>query len=301
MKKSKIKTKLLCLIACLAMLTGSAFTVSAAEDLPTWTRAHDGAVFKVESTTPAGNYVYGNWDSVYTPDQQAILFAAIDASGVTNGMSEYNKCVAFNNYICSVFNYRIWLTDEEIAQINADDAGLGAEMKADGLRALEKVINGKPAYISCEVYADLFQTMCDTVGISCMFLCNNGLVSLDKNHLWNAVYADGKWYQIDVTNNDQATESTSNRYLMSENGWDDGLHLVSAMDSDRITCALQAGLNTPAEGVPESDSELAKEIKAILDQEFMEKYGRPFTLEPMVWDPITKTHMPMSEIRERYR
>lgn len=279
MKKSKIKTRIICLIACLTMLIGSTFTVSAAGDLPAWTRAYDGAVFHVTSTTPAGNYIYGYWPQ-YTPRQQAILFAAIDAAGVNNGMSQYEKCVAINNYICSVFDYRIWLTDEEIAQINADDAGLEeAWMKEDGLRTLEKIIDGKPAYIACSAYADLFQNMTEAVGISCMFLCNNGLVSIDKNHVWNTVYADGKWYQIDVTYNDQATEGTSNRYLMSENGWNDGLHMINAMDGDRIACMFQASFRVTEKGIPEPDpdSEKGTMFKELMNQYSMEKYGRPYT------------------------
>lgn len=245
MKKSKIKTRLVCLIACLTMLIGSTFTVSAAGDLPTWTRIYDGAVFEVETTTPAGNYVYGSWDGVYTPRQQAILFAAIDAAGITNEMSEYDKCVAINNYIRNVFEYRTWFTDEEIAQLDADMAVEKPGLTLNGLRTLEKVIDGKTAYIACGTYADLFQTMCDTIGIACMFACNNGRVPFEKNHAWNVVYADKKWYQVDVTFNDHPTEDTSNRYLMSENGWeDDGIHLINAIDSDIVTCMLKADLNT---------------------------------------------------------
>lgn len=218
--KTKLRTKLICLIACLTMLIGSTVCASAEENtylytkadgtsetrtgaipavgdngLPVCYRARLNTVNEVTGVTPAGNLIYGNWDVLYTPEQVALLYAAIDAAGITNEMPKYDKAVAINNYICSVYTY--------------DTKGHLAW--GDGLIVLQM-----GGFGACEEYADLYQTMCQAVGIECEVVV--GAIGT-AGHKWNAVYIDGKEYFVDVTWNDTG-DGPMDEYLMSETNWD---------------------------------------------------------------------------------
>lgn len=221
--KTKLKTKLICLIACLAMLIGSTICVSAEENayyyskadgtievrtgalptvddngLPVFYKVRQNVVDEVSGITPAGNLVYGSWTDLYTPEQIALLYGAIDAAGITNEMPKYDKAVAINNYICSVFTY---------------DMGRGTRIPyADGLIALQ--MGGSAV---CAEYSDLYQTMCQAVGIECEVV--EGLIG-NVAHGWNAVYIDGKEYFVDSTWNDTG-DGPMDEYLMSETNWPD--------------------------------------------------------------------------------
>lgn len=223
--KAKWRTKLICLIACLAMLIGSTLCVSAEghtyryvkdgpesrtfeprtgpipalgdNGLPAYYDARRALVTETCGTTPGGVYVYWYPNELYTDEQIALLYGAIDAAGITNEMSKYDKAVAINNYVCSVLAY---------------DAARGSRIPyADGLIALQM---GGSAI--CSVYADLYQTMCVTVGIECAVVSGK---TGEESHAWNAVYIDGREYFVDPTWND--TVNSPNRYLMSETGWPD--------------------------------------------------------------------------------
>lgn len=224
--KAKWRTKIICLIACLVMLVGSTVCVSAEENtyryvkdgpevrtyevrtgpipalddngLPAYHETRRARVTEVCGTTPGGVYVYWYPNELYTDEQIALLYAAIDAAGITNEMSKYDKAVAVNNYVCGVLAY---------------DAARGSRIPyADGLIALQM---GGSAI--CEIYADLYQTMCETIGIECDVV--SGKTHGNVAHAWNAVYIDGKEYFVDPTWNDMA--NSPNRYLMSETNWPD--------------------------------------------------------------------------------
>lgn len=229
--KSKWRTKIICLIACLAMLIGSTVCVSAEENayryvkdgpesrtyeprtgpipvlgdngLPVYYEARRALVTETCGTTPGGVYVYWYPNELYTDEQIALLYGAIDAAGITNEMSKYDKAVAINNYICSVFTY---------------DLARGSRTPyTDGLIALQM---GGSAM--CSIYADLYETMCVTVGIECAVVSGNIYNAEWPDgcaHAWNAVYIDGREYFVDSTWND--TVNNPNRYLMSETGWPD--------------------------------------------------------------------------------
>ena len=241
--KRTILTKLACLTALLTMLIGSTLTVSAAPSAPavptgyTYNKADgtaewrdgavpavgdnglpvyirlrtDGSIGIVEMTgiTPGGVPVYGAWSTSYTPEQVALLYNAIDAAGITNEMSQYDKCVAINNYVCAVMTY---------TQSSKDNPAFGT---GDGLCVLQGGGRGM-----CIHYADLYQTMCEAIGINCKLAEGynpNNMVS----HAWDAVFIDGKVYYVDPTYNDTAA---GNLYLMSETLWPD--HIFWSYDED---------------------------------------------------------------------
>lgn len=152
-------------------------------------------------TTPGGVKI---WTS--KPDScgwKDYILNAIDAAGITNEMSEYEKCVAINNYICAVVNYAYDYRDP-----------IGTPFDQSLFTDYSLVIG----YADCGGFADAFQSMCVAVGMECYRdggRANNGAVT--AGHFWNYVIADGVGYYVDTCWNDE----TGNAYLMSTTCWDD--------------------------------------------------------------------------------
>ena len=59
----------------------------------------------------------------------------------------------------------------------------------------------------CNGYAAAFQLIMEELGIPCMMVCSNEI-----NHVWNCVYLEGAWYNIDVTWDDSAREKGTKSY-----------------------------------------------------------------------------------------
>lgn len=213
--KRNIFRKIVCLTALLTMLIGSTLTASAeggvtaywkadgtytfvndnavpavgTNGLPLYHKEYSKSVVEVSSVTPGGIYIYGVWNDIYTPEQVALLYSIIDASGITNEMPKYDKAVALNNAVCAVLYY----SKPQISPFG------------DGLIAVQI-----GAGIACQGYADLYQTVCQAVGIDCQIIygaSENGI-----GHAWNLLSIDGKEYYNDVTWND----GSGNAYLMRE-------------------------------------------------------------------------------------
>lgn len=234
--KRTILKRIICLMALTALLAGSTLTASAeggvvtyykadgtatfvSEDavpavgsngLPVWRREYQRAASEVTGITPGGIYVYGNWGNIYTPEQIALLYSIIDASGITNEMSKYDKAVLLNNAECAVLYYK-W------GQFS---------MFGDGLYAAQM-----GAGAVCEGYTDLYQTLCQAVGIDCEIIYGK---SVNAGHAWNVLSINGKEYYNDVTNND----SHNNAYLMWETPFPAETHQESARSTNPEDMAL---------------------------------------------------------------
>lgn len=209
--KRTITKRIVSLIAVLAMLVGTTLTAAAEEGmtvywkadgtytfvndsqvpavgangLPVYHKEYSKAALEASAVTPGGILVYGNWNRLYTPEQMALLYSIIDSAGITNEMSKYDKAVALNNAECAVLYYK----DGALTLYN------------DGLYAVQ--MGGATM---CYGYADLYQTLCQAVGIDCQIAGGEG-------HAWNILSIDGKEYYNDPTWNDQ---SGCNAYLMME-------------------------------------------------------------------------------------
>lgn len=120
------------------------------------------------------------------------LVSAYDATGITNEMSDYDKCVAFNNYICRVVDF-------------GESAGLGTETITAECLKIGKAL--------CAGYANAFDALCTMSGIY-------STVESSPSHAWNKVYVGGTWYYVDPTWND----TSNNGYLMSTSLWQDSEH-----------------------------------------------------------------------------
>lgn len=70
----------------------------------------------------------------------------------------------------------------------------------------------------CQGYAEAFKYICDRVGIPCVVVGGNAYESAyssGESHMWNAVQMDdGKWYNVDVTWDDQDSETLYDFFLV---------------------------------------------------------------------------------------
>lgn len=163
--------------------------------------------------TPNGVIVYDYYVNDLTGAYEAYpaeYLLAIDAAGITNEMTDYEKCVRINNYLCTVLTYGS--NDEFMAykyrQLTREEALASIEVSHNiGVGAL------KTGNAVCSGYADAFQTMTFMLGME-----SYQLQSFAMEHEWNMVVADGVPYYVDVTWNDCLG---NNAYLMSPVLWTD--------------------------------------------------------------------------------
>lgn len=132
--------------------------------------------------------------------------AAIEDAGITDDMSDYDKCVAINNYICSVVEY-------------SSDTGNEIWMDSDKSGTSDYCL--VLGYGNCAGYAEAFKSMCSALDIEC-YICEGATTV--SFHEWNYVVIDDAGYYVDVSWNDNVEQ---NGYLMSAEGWED--HVVDIM------------------------------------------------------------------------
>ena len=174
-------------------------------------------------TTPGGVIVYGYYHDEYVPGfitqtgefpQEYLL--AIDAAGITNEMSAYEKCTRINDYLCAVAEYgrpeKMSQTGFTFNDTMTLDQLLMSMTSTDrtGNVGLDILRYGKGV---CCAYTDAFQTMTSMVGVE-----SYSWTSGSMNHAWNSVIIDGITYYTDVTWNDYLN---NNCYLMSTELWAD--------------------------------------------------------------------------------
>lgn len=145
----------------------------------------NGQTFVARGKTPGGLTIwYMSDDDGTWPDY---MINAYDATGVTDDMSDYDKAVAINNYICRVVDY-----------------------------AYENGVEDKAAYSACLTYgkaictgySHAFDCLCTMAGV---YSNQVGGLSDGGAHAWNYVLIGDTKYWVDVTYND----TSNNAYLMS--------------------------------------------------------------------------------------
>lgn len=158
------------------------------------TRTIQDLTYVCRGTSPGGLKLFyldydngGQW-----PDW---LISAYDSCGITNEMSDYDKCVAFNNYICRVVDY---------------ESTVGSSTE---ILTAECLKTGKA---NCVGFANAFDALCTMSGIY-------SVVVGSETHDWNKVIINGTEYWVDVTAND----ACNNAYLMSTSLWNDSDHAIN--------------------------------------------------------------------------
>lgn len=152
----------------------------------------NGVTFVCQGYTPNGLKIWcASWDTEGSwPDY---MIAAYDATGITNDMSDYDKAVAINNYICRVVDY-----------------------------AYENGVDDRAAYCAClsygkaicTGYAHAFDCLCTMAGVY-----SNQVTGIagGASHSWDYVLIGDTKYWVDPTLND----SNNNAYLMSTSQFSD--------------------------------------------------------------------------------
>lgn len=135
-------------------------------------------------------------DAKTTAVKQAEIQKAVSdiiQSIITSDMTELEKELAINQYLCDTIDY--------------DDAALeNAEKNAfqyvddefiDSFTAYGALINGKCV---CAGYAAAFKLLADEAGLDAVVV--TGFLEGNLAHAWNKVQIGGEWQILDVTNND---------------------------------------------------------------------------------------------------
>lgn len=121
---------------------------------------------------------------------------------INDGMSEYDKVKAINDYIINRYEY-----DYSLNSINVYTA----------LTTSEAV---------CQGYSMTAYKMFEYAGIKNRIVVGT---ARGTSHSWNIVMIDGKWYQIDITNNDSGNPDkyflVSDQFLIQNNyKWDTNMY-----------------------------------------------------------------------------
>ncbi|MGN0430995.1 MAG: transglutaminase domain-containing protein [Lachnospiraceae bacterium] len=117
----------------------------------------------------------------------------IIAEIITPGMTELEKELAINEYLCNTCEY-----DNEALENAAehDYAYVDSEFD-DSFTAYGAIINGRCV---CAGYAGAFKILADAAGLDSVVV--TGMLDGNLPHAWNKVRIDGEWLILDVTNND---------------------------------------------------------------------------------------------------
>ena len=146
--------------------------------------------FPVSSDYASGaNLVTTNVARVTTARTKAAQVVAQNA-----GKSDYEKLVAYKNYICDQVAYNDAAADN-------DNTPYGDPWQ------LISVFDGDfTTNVVCEGYSKAFQYLCDLSGLDCISVSGTMSSSTGSGaHMWNVVTLDGSNYLVDVTNTDTGT------------------------------------------------------------------------------------------------
>ena len=115
------------------------------------------------------------------------------SSIITDGMSDLEKELAINNYICENAVY------DDAACDNAKEHDFYGvdEQYYDSFTAYGILINGVGV---CASYAADFKLLADAAGLESRIV--TGMLEGSLPHAWNKVKIDGNWCIVDATNND---------------------------------------------------------------------------------------------------
>ena len=112
---------------------------------------------------------------------------------ITDGMSDLEKEIAINQYLCDNATYdNAALESAEKYNYQNVDAEFNDSFTPYGV-----LINGVGV---CASYAGAFKVLADEAGLECIVVA--GYLEGNLSHAWNRVKIDGKWLSVDSTNND---------------------------------------------------------------------------------------------------
>ena len=121
------------------------------------------------------------------------ILPEITASIITEDMTDLEKEIAINQYLCDhiVYDEDALVNAEENNFLYVDDEFL------DSFTAYGALVNGKCV---CAGYAAAFKLLAEEAGLNAVVV--TGILEGGLSHAWNKVMIDGEWQILDVTNND---------------------------------------------------------------------------------------------------
>ncbi len=117
--------------------------------------------------------------------------------------TQKNTVLAIHDYIVNTLTYNpLVAVPPGVSQATLDAIAL-AEETAKETYKFNSNITLATKYGICQDYAELFNNMCNRIGIPCVIV-TGGAMGLDgyDSHAWNRVYIDGAWHFVDTTFDD---------------------------------------------------------------------------------------------------
>ena len=112
---------------------------------------------------------------------------------ITEGMSELDKELAINKYLCDTAEYDM----DALANAEKNEFAYVDDEFLDSFNPYGILINKIGV---CASYSASFKLLADAAGIDCIVV--TGYLEGTLPHAWNKVKVDGKWHIVDSTNND---------------------------------------------------------------------------------------------------
>lgn len=189
---------------------------------------------------------------------------------ITEDISDLEKEFAINQYLCDTIEY----DDDALENAEKNDFGRVDEEFNDSFTAYGALINGKCV---CSGYAAAFKLLSQQAGLNSIVV--TGKLEGNINHAWNKVEIDGKWYVLDVTNNDMDTitngllnlsNSVSGKVLVEDHDYviDDVLSNYVAESEDNEFYHVNERYYSYEEIVNKLAEELNKDGKVLLRTEY---------------------------------
>lgn len=151
--------------------------------------------YKINRKGTAIKVLYEESAGVQARKQEEIRRKVSEIIGeiITPGMTELEKELAINQYLCDTCTY----DDDALANAEKNNYRQVDEEFNDSFTAYGALINGRCV---CAGYAAAFKLLADAAGLDSIVV--TGALEGTLPHAWNKVRIDGDWEIVDVTNND---------------------------------------------------------------------------------------------------
>ncbi|MDD6401826.1 MAG: transglutaminase-like domain-containing protein [Lachnospiraceae bacterium] len=150
------------------------------------------------NTLSNNDYIAISYD--YTEEEQAQMqkeirakVAEISASIITDGMTDEEKEIAINEYLCSHIEYDYDALDDA----SNNNYRTVSDKFRNSFNAYGALVEGKCV---CQGYAAAFKLLADAAGLESIMV--TGMLEGEVPHAWNKVKINDVWCVIDTTNND---------------------------------------------------------------------------------------------------
>lgn len=118
--------------------------------------------------------------------------ARVTAMIITDDMSDLDKEIAINDYLCATGEYDVEAFEDALQNDMIPDKKYDDSFTPYGILIKKVGV--------CSSYASSFQLLAEAAGLECIIV--TGVLDGTQAHAWNRVNIEGQWLTVDVTNND---------------------------------------------------------------------------------------------------